>query len=88
MGGLVRQSRPDNLFSLMAHAVAKAKWCATDPVCMESKGQGPDSCNLAACHACALLPETSCEEFNRFLDRALIVGTFEDPSLGYFTDFA
>lgn len=88
MGGLVRQSRPDNLFSLMAHAVAKAKWCATDPVCMESKGQGPDSCNLAACHACALLPETSCEEFNRFLDRALVVGTFENPSLGYFTDLA
>ena len=30
--------------------------------------------NLAACHACALLPETSCEEMNVLLDRALLVG--------------
>ena len=34
---------------------------------------------------CALLPETSCEEFNRFLDRGLVVGTFADPTLGYFS---
>ena len=45
-----------------------------------------DSCNLAACHACGLLPETSCEEFNRFLDRGLVVGTLDDPNLGYFSD--
>ena len=49
------------------------------------KGQGPDSCNLAACHGCALLPETSCEEFNRFLDRGLVIGTLKDPSLGFFS---
>ena len=52
------------------------------------KGQGADSCNLAACHGCALLPETSCEEFNRFLDRGLVIGTFDDPSLGYFSSLA
>jgi hypothetical protein len=38
-----------------------------------------------------LVPETSCEEFNRFLDRALLVGTQENPELGFFrgmlTDF-
>jgi hypothetical protein len=45
-----------------------------------------DSCNLAACHGCALLPETSCEEFNRFLDRGLVIGTFGDPLLGYFSN--
>jgi hypothetical protein len=28
-------------------------------------GQGPDSCNLASCHNCALVPEAACEEFNR-----------------------
>ena len=50
-----------------------------------AKGQGPDSCNLAACHGCALLPETSCEEFNRFLDRGLVTGTLDEPDLGFFS---
>ena len=89
MGGLVRMARPDNLRAVFASAISGARWCSTDPVCMESgeKGQGPDSCNLAACHGCALLPETSCEEFNRFLDRGLVIGTFDDPELGYFSTF-
>ncbi len=90
MGGLVRMARPDNLRSVFASAISDARWCSTDPVCMDAgeKGQGPDSCNLAACHGCALLPETSCEEFNRFLDRGLVVGTFGDPTFGYFSSFA
>jgi hypothetical protein len=62
----------------------KALWCSTDPVCMDSPGQEPDACNLAACHCCALLSETSCEEQNRLLDRAVVVGTLERPSLGFF----
>jgi hypothetical protein len=90
MGGLVRMARPDNLRSVFDSAIADARWCSTDPVCMDAgeKGQGPGSCNLAACHGCALLPETSCEEFNRFLDRGLVIGTFADPTLGYFSDMA
>jgi len=90
MGGLVRMARPENLRQIFASALAGARWCSTDPVCMDAgeNGQGPDSCNLAACHACALLPETSCEEFNRFLDRALVIGTLDDPVLGYFSDFS
>lgn len=90
MGGLVRMARPDNLRSVFVSAISDARWCSTDPVCMDAgdKGQGPDSCNLAACHGCALLPETSCEEFNRFLDRGLVVGTFADPTLGYFSSLA
>jgi hypothetical protein len=87
MGGLVRMSRPDRLQPVVAAALSDAHWCSTDPGCMDAgeRGQGPDSCNLAACHGCALLPETSCEEFNRFLDRGLVVGTFADPTLGYFS---
>jgi hypothetical protein len=89
MGGLVRMARNDHLFSVFASALRDARWCSTDPVCMDAgdKGQGPDSCNLAACHGCALLPETSCEEFNRFLDRGLVIGTFDEPSLGFFSEF-
>ena len=88
MGGLVRMARTDRLRPVFASTLSDAHWCSTDPVCMEAgaHGQGPDSCNLAACHGCALLPETSCEEFNRFLDRGLVVGTFDDPSLGFFSD--
>jgi len=88
MGGLVRMAKPEELRPVMASAISDARWCSTDPVCMDAgeKGQGPDSCNLAACHGCALLPETSCEEFNRFLDRGLVIGTFDEPSVGYFAD--
>jgi hypothetical protein len=90
MGGLVRMAKPENLWPAMANAIRDARWCSTDPVCMDvgEKGQGPDSCNLAACHGCALLPETSCEEFNRFLDRGLVIGTLSAPDLGYFSSFA
>lgn len=86
MGGLVRMARPENLSAVFQSALARASWCSTDPVCMElgEAGQGPESCNLAACHGCALLPETSCEEFNRFLDRGLVIGTFNQPDLGFF----
>lgn len=86
MGGLVRMAKPGRLEPLIYRAVENARWCSADPVCMEmaEHGQGPDSCNLAACHACSLVPETSCELFNRFLDRGLVVGTPEQPKLGYF----
>lgn len=86
MGGLVRMAEPTNLDTVLTAAIGKARWCSTDPVCMElgEAGQGPDSCNMAACHGCALLPETSCEEHNRFLDRGLVIGTFDRPDLGFF----
>ncbi len=37
--------------------------------------------------SCALLPETCCEERNSFLDRGLIVGTFDNYGLGFYKDF-
>jgi len=85
MGGLVRMGKPGKLEAVLLRALENAKWCSTDPVCMESIGQGPDSCNLAACHSCALLPETSCEEQNRLLDRGVLIGTISDPEIGFFS---
>jgi len=41
--------------------------------------------NGSACHACALAPETSCEEFNQFLDRAYVVGLPSDSNVGFFS---
>lgn len=87
MGGLVRMGKPGNLESVVERSLEEATWCSADPVCMEVAkmgGQGPDSCNLAACHNCALVPETACEEFNRFLDRGVVVGEPENRELGYF----
>jgi hypothetical protein len=87
MGGLVRMGKTNTIESVIQRAIENAAWCSADPVCMEmgnSSGQGPDSCNLAACHNCALVPETACEEFNRFLDRGVVVGDIEKPGLGFF----
>ena len=84
LGGLVRQGLPDRIEDTILAAIMGAKWCSSDPVCIQSLGQGPDSCNLSACHNCALLPETCCENGNRLLDRALIVGTLETSNIGFF----
>lgn len=86
MGGLVRMGKPGLFEPMLRDAVRRSQWCSADPVCMElgdMGGQGPYSCNLAACHNCALVPETSCEEFNRFLDRGVVTGTVENRALGF-----
>ncbi|HAA29655.1 MAG TPA: hypothetical protein DCE56_20635 [Cyanobacteria bacterium UBA8553] len=88
MGGLVRMGKPNNFEPMVRAALEAASWCSADPVCMEigaRGGQGPDSCNLAACHNCALVPETADEQFNRFLDRGVVVGDINNRSLGFFT---
>ena len=88
LGGLVRAGKPGRLEKIIDSAISDASWCSSDPVCIQSKGQGPESCNLAACYSCALVPETSCENGNKLLDRALLVGTLEDRGMGLFSDEA
>lgn len=84
MGGLVRQGQPGRLENTVARTLRHCSWCGADPVCIESLGQGVESTNLAACHACVLLPETSCEEGNRLLDRACLVGSPSNRGSGFF----
>ena len=92
LGGLVRLGQPGHLERIVSEALHGAAWCSADPVCADlatQVGQGPDSCNLAACHSCALVPEPSCEISNRFLDRALVVRDVGDKAsadLGFFED--
>ena len=74
LGGLSAQSQPDRIWAVVQNAIRRARWCSSDPVCIESTGSGADALNLAACHACVLLPETSCERMNHVLDRATLVG--------------
>lgn len=88
MGGLVLQAKPGRFESLLFGTISDALWCSSDPLCIESHGQGIDSLNRAACHACALLPETSCEEGNRFLDRASVIGLPHNPNIGYLTEIS
>jgi Domain of unknown function (DUF1998) len=78
MGGLARQTNPGHLISTIAGALRSASWCSLDPVCSESRS-GERGLNQAACHACALAPETSCEMSNLYLDRSLLV----HPNYGF-----
>lgn len=86
LGGLSAQSDPERLDAVVRSAMQRALWCTADPVCIESTGSGIDNLNLAACHACMLVPETSCEKRNCFLDRALLIGLPDDPAAGYFSE--
>ncbi|MDV5146009.1 DUF1998 domain-containing protein [Streptomyces sp. SBC-4] len=84
LGGLVAQGEPNSLAGTLRAAARRAEWCSSDPLCVESEASGTGGTNLAACHACVMLPETSCEHNNILLDRALLVGTPEDPRIGFF----
>ncbi|MGY0067569.1 DrmB family protein [Streptomyces sp. QTS137] len=86
LGGLVAQGEPDKLARTLRSAVRRAAWCSSDPLCVESEASGTGGTNLAACHACVMLPETSCEHNNILLDRALLVGTPDDPGVGFFAE--
>ena len=79
LGGLMELARPDRFLRLLTGAFEAANWCSLDPVCSEQEGHGPDLLNRAACHACALVPETSCQYGNVLLDRIFIKGTVELP---------
>jgi hypothetical protein len=84
LGGLVNHGQPGKLEDLIRMGLEKAKWCSSDPLCIETEGgQGFMGVNLAACHSCCMLPESCCENMNRFLDRALLVGTINKPNLGF-----
>ncbi len=87
LGGLVRLGEPERFRDAFCRALQRASWCSADPVCSEQLGgQGPDRVNLAACHGCILLPETSCETVNRGLDRGVVIGTPENRELGFFAE--
>jgi Domain of unknown function (DUF1998) len=83
LGGLARLAEAPRFSKLLQRSIETARWCALDPVCAEHEGRGTDSLNRAACHACCLIPETSCECSNLMLDRCL-VATDEQNGTGLF----
>lgn len=85
LGGLISVADNEDVFAkIMDSMLERASWCSGDPLCISSMKQGYKNLNYAACHDCTLLPETSCERFNCFLDRASIVGLPDNPDLGFF----
>lgn len=89
LGGVASQAAPESFAGVLREGLTRLSWCSSDPVCIESTASGADALNLAACHACVLVPETSCELNNTFLDRALLFGTPEEgrESEGLFSGF-
>jgi hypothetical protein len=83
LGGVIAEAEPDRLESSFRELAARTAWCSADPLCIESGPNGVDALNLAACHSCVLLPESSCEEMNLLLDRSLLVGLPAAPHLGF-----
>lgn len=75
LGGLVDQAMPERFGKVLVDALHDAQLCAQDPLCGAGELSGHAGLNGAACHACLLLAETSCEASNRFLDRAVLVET-------------
>jgi hypothetical protein len=77
LGGLVESAR--DIRKHLKRAFAASKLCSNDPIC-SAHYPGTHSQNHlsgAACHACMFLSETSCEQFNQYLDRALVVPTID-----------
>ncbi|MEV7166054.1 DUF1998 domain-containing protein [Streptomyces microflavus] len=74
LGGLVRQGMQPHLMETMVRLLESAQWCSQDPLCADSTGRSLANLNRAACHACALLPETCCEIGNTLLDRTVLIG--------------
>lgn len=82
LGGLVRQGEPPRFTRTLLEALQDSTWCSADPLCGENTAVGLNSLNLAACHACSLVSETSCEVGNFLLDRLLLTGSDQVP--GFF----
>jgi hypothetical protein len=84
LGGLVEAAR--RLKDFARKALELASLCSNDPICAHHQPGEHDHAPLlgAACHGCLLVPETSCEQRNEFLDRALVVSTGEACGTEFF----
>lgn len=85
LGGLVESSR--RIGEHLLAALEEARLCSNDPVCAEHDASAEhDPMHLlgAACHGCLLIAETSCEQRNDWLDRALVVPTLAVTDAAFF----
>jgi hypothetical protein len=85
LGGLADQGRPERLGTLLKDCLERAHYCSSDPLCGHQAAAEVGLLNGAACHACLLVAETSCERANRYLDRAHVVETVAQLGASYFS---
>ncbi|MBB3349819.1 DUF1998 domain-containing protein [Sphingomonas sp. BK069] len=88
LGGLQRQGKANRISGILGRALAAMEWCSSDPLCISEMMNASASFSNAACHACVLAPETSCEAFNSFLDRGLLIDVPGHPGTGFFSGLA
>ena len=88
LGGLVEQGR--ELRAHLRRAFEMGRLCSNDPVCASHSPKADYAERFlegAACHGCLFIAECSCERFNRYLDRTLVVPTLgRDPKLAFFSE--
>jgi hypothetical protein len=84
LGGLVEAGK--RIRSHVSRALEAGRLCSNDPVCAFHAPAPHDHQPLlgSACHGCLLISETSCEQHNDFLDRALVVPTVEMVGAEFF----
>jgi hypothetical protein len=85
LGGLVQVGR--RIHEHVRSALLMGELCSNDPVCSEHDPASLHERRFlqgAACHGCLLISETSCEHFNEFLDRTLVVPTVENLGVEFF----
>lgn len=87
LGGLQARAKKELFNDTLRVAIKAARWCSSDPICIEGKMAPREMSSGASCHSCLLVSETSCEYFNKFLDRSLLIGTPDSPTLGFFHDW-
>lgn len=88
LGGLVEAGR--RILYFFRRALELGQLCSNDPICAHHLPAPHDPSPLlgAACHGCMLIPETSCEQRNDFLDRSLLVPTLEQTGVEFFGNYA
>ena len=85
LGGLVETGR--QIDRHLRAAIDLGRLCSNDPVCAQHDPQNQHERRFlhgAACHGCLLIAETSCEQYNDFLDRAFVVPTVEHLGAEFF----
>jgi hypothetical protein len=85
LGGLVETGR--RIGEHLLAVIEDARLCSNDPVCAEhdpSAEHDPMHLHGAACHGCLLIAETTCEQRNDWLDRALAVPTLATADAAFF----
>lgn len=87
LGGLVQVGR--RIHESVQEALELGMLCSNDPVCAQHNPTSGHECRFlhgAACHGCVLISETSCEQQNDFLDRALVVPTVQNHAAEIFSE--